>query len=318
MISTGEKKLLIVSISILTYNRARILEKLLFSLNEIEYPELEIIVVDNNSSDFTQPMVRRNFPNVIYHKMGENLGVAGRNAGISRATGDIIITLDDDVIGIDDHAIKELINIFQEQTMTGAVCFKITDPGTSDVVNWCHHYNIEEFSEREFITNEITEGAVAFRRSVLQRSGLYPDNFFISHEGPDLACRIMNGGFNVVFSPKINVEHFHSQSGRSSWRRYYYDTRNQFWFVARNYPASWSLQYLFIGVGAMLLYSIRDGYLRYWLKGVYDGIKGYPEHLKARTIISSRTRSIISAINAQKPSIFYLIRKRLFTKTIKL
>jgi len=287
-------------------------------LHKIEYPDLEIIVIDNDSNDSTQAMVTELFPKVICHKMETNVGIAGRNAGISKATGDIIITLDDDVIGIDDHVIEELINIFQEQAMTGAICFRITAPGTSEVINWCHHYKIDDYSHKEFITNEITEGAVAFRKSVLKKSGLYPEIFFISHEGPDLACRIMNAGFNVIFSPRIAVEHFHSQSGRKSWRRYYYDTRNQFWFVARNYPLSWSIKYLLFGIVAMFIYSMRDQCLKYCLKGVYDGLKGLSNNLKYRQPITSKTRKIIKEINRNRPGLLYMAKKRLKTKEIRL
>ena len=307
-----------ISICILTYNRAALLERLLDSLHRIEYGDLEIIVIDNDSADSTEAVVRESFPKVIYERMERNVGIAGRNAGISKATGGIAITLDDDVIGIDDRAINELINIFEEDSMTGAVCFKITAPGSSDVINWCHHYRAEDYSSREFVTNEITEGAVAFRRSVLEESGLYPGNFFISYEGPELACRIMNAGYNVIFSPKITVEHFHSRAGRKSWSRYYYDTRNQLWFVARNYPLSWSVNYLFFGIGAMLVYSIRDGYLKYWLKGVYDGLSGLPENLKHRQCINRRTKKIIKEINRNKPGLVLLAKKRLLSNEIRL
>ena len=64
-----------VSISILTYNRAKILKELLESLYKISYFPLEIIVIDNHSSDETEEIVKTQFSKVNYFKTTENIGV---------------------------------------------------------------------------------------------------------------------------------------------------------------------------------------------------------------------------------------------------
>jgi len=307
-----------VSISILTYNRASILKELLVSLSRVSYSPLEIIVVDNDSGDETESMVRREFPEIDYYRMPANEGVAARNVGLSKATGDIVITLDDDVTGIDDYGIKVLVELFQSKPDVGAICFKIVDYYNGEVCNWCHHYRKEEFSDREFLTDEITEGAVAFRKSVLDRSGLYPTYFFISYEGPDLLCRMLDAGYKTIFSPEICVKHRTHQAGRSNWRRYYYDTRNQIWFVVRNYSFSWGAKFLTKGLIAMLFYSIRDGFLFYWAKGLCDGFRGLPRALRDRKPISKEAKSILQEISAQRPNLLYMIKQRFFKREVRL
>jgi len=307
-----------VTISILTYNRMKLLQELLVSLADIKYLPLEIVVVDNHSEDNTELMMKTDFPQVRYYRMNSNKGVAARNVGLSVATGEVVITLDDDVIGIGDSEIRSILTIFKERPDIGAVCFQIRDYETGKVCNWCHHYRMEEFAEREFLTDEITEGAVAFRKCALLGSGLYPENFFISYEGADLLIRLLESGFKTIYSPRISVIHRTAPEGRKTWRRYYYDTRNQIWLVVKNYPVSWGVRYLFRGLTAMFLYSARDGFLRYWIKGVLDGIRGVPEAARNRRRMSSATRKILSQIALNRPGLGYMFRKRFLKRDVRL
>ena len=244
--------------------------------------------------------------------------MAARNKGISEASGDIVITLDDDIIGIDDFDIKKLVELFESKPDVGAVCFKIVDYDTGEVCNWCHHYKKEEFCDREFLTDEITEGAVAFRKSALDRSGLYPAYFFISYEGSDLLVRMLDAGYKTIYSPQICVRHRTAQEGRKNWRRYYYDSRNQIWMVARNYPFHLGLKYLIRGLTAMLFYSIRDGFLIYWAKGICDGFKGLPKVLQDRKTFSKETKKTLKEISSKRPNLGYMIRRRMFSREVRL
>ncbi len=82
---------------------------------------------------------------------------------------------------------------------------------------------MEDHENKRFTTYEITEGAVAFNQKALLSTSLYPDYFFISHEGPDLAFQIMNNGYSVIYNAEVVVKHYHSDLGRKSWTTYYYD-----------------------------------------------------------------------------------------------
>lgn len=306
----------LISLVILTYNRPDALEAQLQILQHIQYEPFEVLVVDNCSDPPADSILAR-FPFAKGIRNTSNLGAVARNIGIRKASGDIVITLDDDVMGIDDSAIGHLIKQFEDPHL-GALCFKVIDPQNKKVTNWCHHCKPEQYADQEFLTIEITEGAVAFRRDALAKSGLYPDSFFISHEGPDLAWRLVNAGYLVKFSPDIVVRHSHSPAGRTSWRRYYYDTRNLVWLALRNFPLVYGVRRTVIGLTAMFVYSLRDGYLRYWGKGIIDGIRGAPEAIRSRTPPSKNTRRLVKAIEANRPSFLYLAKKRLFSRTVRI
>ena len=307
-----------VTISILTYNRSKYLKKLLTSLISLDYKPFEIIVIDNHSEDDTQQMMTDEFPYISYIRTERNIGAEARNLGMKKALGDIIITLDDDIIGLDDDAILNIVKWFSADTDLGALNFKVIDALTGGLCNWVHHYKPEDYSHKDFITYEITEGAVAFRKLALERSGYYPENFFLSHEGPDLAFRLLENGLKVIYSSEIVVEHYTANEGRTSWRNYYFDTRNQFLLAARNFPVGYALRYLTMGLAVMLAYSIRDGYTTYWLKAVYDGVKGLGAVLKDRKVLSKNTMAIIKNIDSNKPNLAYLVRRRLFRRGIRI
>lgn len=314
MISKLNHKLLSVkyfSIVILTYNRKELLNRLLSSVMEIYWPSLEVIVVDNCSNDGTQEMIRALFPTVSYFRMDQNIGAGARNIGMEAAHGDFLITLDDDIIGITEKDLTVIQEIFIEHPNVGAVNFKVINPYDGSVCNWVHHCPSGKFKDKEFLTYEITEGAVAFRNKTLKISGYYPVDYFISHEGPDLAIRIFESGFQVMYTGRVCVQHFHASEGRTPWRNYYYDTRNQFLLAYRNFPIRYGFKYIVRGQVAMFVYSLRDGFIKYWVKGFIDGIRAIKNIKNQRKIISKKTMKIIYEIDSNRPSVLYMLRKRL-------
>ncbi len=306
----------LITISVLTYNRAGILSTLLDQLISLKYEPLEIIVVDNHSSDNTITMIEEKYASVKLIRTDKNIGVLARNLGMQQAKGDIVITLDDDITNLTDEHLEKIVAIFDQRLQLGAINFKVVGLN-GQICNWVHHCKEEENHNKEFLTYEITEGAVAFRRTTLEQSGYYPKNFFISHEGPDLAFRIFECGFDVMYSDMVQVTHSYSDHARELWRNYYYDTRNQLWLAVRNFPLSYSISYLARGLISMMIYSIRDGYFMYWLKAIKDAIFGLREALQERKVLSSHTMSIIAMIDSNRPDLFYILKKRLFSKGMR-
>lgn len=304
-----------ISVIILTYNRRELLERLISSLLELRNVH-EIIIVDNGSGGELD--CSRYCKKLVYIKMESNLGVAARNIGMLQATGDILVTLDDDVSDITDSSLEFIRWRFYSSTSLGAINFKVVGPEHGEVVNWCHHRDPAKFADHEFETYEISEGAVAFRAETLRKAGYYPTLFFISHEGIDLACRILKSGYQVRYCPQVKVVHTHSDIGRSSWRRYYYDTRNSIWFVVRNYPFDMLIRHLVLNLGSMFLYALRDGYIQYWFKAIFDGIVGLPAAIHERAVIPPEVRAKIRAINRYQVGHCTMVKKRLFKRGIRI
>lgn len=305
-----------ISVIVLTYNRIDSLRSLLSELSALQYPKLEIIVVDN-CSEIPASSLNNDYSNVIFIRSPSNIGTGGRNIGMQRATAEVIVCLDDDVSGLTDESLWALGPLFAAKNI-GGVCFKVIEAETNRITNWVHHRPVEIFADCTFPTYEITEGAVAFRRDAVVAAGYYPANFFISHEGPDLAFRIMEVGYDVIYSPKISVIHAYSPFGRASWRNYYFDTRNTIWLVARNCPFGFGTRLLIRQLGGMLVYSLRDGFFLWWVRGIRDGLMGLRQAIRERKKLSPAVMKKIFIIDGERPSLIYLLRRRLFQRGIKI
>lgn len=307
-----------VTIVVLTFNRSSLIKKLITELLSLTYHPLEIIIVDNHSEDETEEIVNSFIPDVRYFRTEINLGATARNIGLENAKGEVIITLDDDISGLKTSDIDTLNAYFHNNSDGGAVCFKVLDQKTGSVCNWVHHCDPYIWSNKEFLTYEITEGAVAFRKEALLRSGLYPSEYFISHEGPDLAFRLIDNGYKVFYTNKVCVFHSHSLLGRKNWMNYYYDTRNQLWLAARHLPFTFAAAYLTKGLGAMFVYSLRDGFFSYFTKALVDGIRGLGPCFQQRKTLSKKTMSVIRQIDRHRPNLIKMIKKRLFSAEVRL
>jgi GT2 family glycosyltransferase len=128
----------------------------------------------------------------------------------------------------------------------------------------------------------------------------------------------MDLGYRVIYSPEVRVLHSHCMVARASWRRYYYDTRNLIWYVVRSFPLVRGAGMIAIGAGSMLVYAVRDGYFRYWLKGILDAVHGIGKVLEDRKRITADTLMRYREIKKHNPGFFYMVRKRLFARNVKI
>ncbi|MDX1754886.1 MAG: glycosyltransferase [Marinobacter sp.] len=309
-----EKRLPKCSIVILTYNRPDEITRNVRELVAEFDDDVEIIVVDNCSETEVSRLLTAYSSRIKVIRLARNMGVSGRNVGISAAVSEIIVSLDDDVFGFSRESLEKVVSQFENSKSLAALNFKVVDDKTLLQMNWIHHRRIEHWGDKPFETYEISEGAVALRKRSFTKAGGYMDDFFISHEGPDLALRLMKAGETVEYNPEIVVRHAHSLAGRESWRRYYYDTRNLIWLTLRHFPVALLAKKMLVGLGAQFIYSLRDGYFKYWLKGIVDAIKGIKKIKKTRDPINGNVLREYRRIESYNPGLPYMIKIRLFKK----
>lgn len=297
----------IASFVVLTCNRKVMvlaLLKELFKQKRIE--NVEIIVVDNASEDKTNEAIAYLYPNVKLIRLKRNVGCAGRNEGIKKARGEVVITLDDDVFLHRKDEAERIISCFNNHPEVSAINFKILFPHNKEIIpfNWFHPRDYNEFGNKTFETDYISEGAVAFRKKIFENVGYYPEEFFISHEGPDLAYRIIGSGNKIIYSGGIEVLHKCSLQQRSSWRNTYYDTRNYFWLLYRHFPIS-----VFVGQSVfraitMFVFAIRRNQVKWYLRAIKDSFSGIHRQLPHRAVLSKSSLKRIRDIRSQQVSYF--------------
>jgi hypothetical protein len=264
----------LVSIVTICWNRKEEICESLGRIREIEYDNLEIIVVDNCSTDGTLEKIEREFPEVRLIKMFKNTGIEAYNIGFKNAKGDYIVILDDDSFP-QEKAIVRMVEKFAKDDALGVVAF--------DVRNY---YNYDEIKSDEATEGIINTAAVSqnylmafngagvgVRRLVLEKAGFYPEEFFLYWNEQDTAFRILDLGYKIEFFADIVSYHKYSPKNRSSWRAPFYYTRNAFWLVWKNYPMDMALKHTRDLIFSCFYYSLEQKTFIY-LKAMFSAFVG--------------------------------------------
>jgi len=115
----------LVSIITVNYNQSEVTCALLESLNKTTYPNLEVIVVDNNSTEDNPDIIKERYPNIVFIKNPINYGfAAGNNFGLMRAKGEYVFLLNND-IEVPPSFIEPLVDKLEQHPEIGAVSPKI-------------------------------------------------------------------------------------------------------------------------------------------------------------------------------------------------
>jgi GT2 family glycosyltransferase len=301
-----------VSIVILNYKRLRALEQSIKSVLMQTYANREIIVVDNHSEEDVAGLVKNLDPGIRLIELAENCGTCGgRNAGIREAQGNIVITLDNDVYFATQFELTKMVAKFEQRPDVHVLAFKMCDADTGKIRDreWCHARNRNEFGQTEFETFYFVEGACAVRREVFERAGNYYDKLFIGCEGHDLALRILDHGFRILYCPNVRVLHLMSAETRTSDRPYYFYTRNYVWIAFKDYRVLPGLGFLLPKLAMMFYFATRTGKHRAFWRGLWHGVKGLPQVFADRTVVHRRTLRYLAKLERWRPNLLFRLAR---------
>jgi len=225
-----------LSIVILSYNTQDLLRKCLQSVEKAKKGnyQVEIVVVDNASTDGSPEMVEEEFSRVKLIKSRKNLGYAGgNNLGLKKARGDYILFLNSDT-EIKPDALTEMIKFMNKNPKVGASSVK-TMLFTGGMDPDCHRgfptpwasisyfLGLEKLFPKtklfgqyhKFYLNldkvhEIDAGFGTFmfvRKKALEQVGNWDDQYFFYGEDLDLFYRIREANWKIMFYPKPLVTH---------------------------------------------------------------------------------------------------------------
>lgn len=210
-----------VSIVILHRNGPEILAECLESLRCQTYPNLEVIVVDNRSTDDSREMIRKNFPEVHLVALERNLGFsAGNNAGIRRSRGDYLFILNNDT-QLEPGCVAELVTAAEREPDAGVFVPKLrfyhlrkflngignhisSDNWGSD--NCIGHIDLGQFDALQSVPSACFAG-VMIRREVLRKVGLLDSKYFMYYEDADWSYRARLQGYRIAVAPRAVVYH---------------------------------------------------------------------------------------------------------------
>jgi GT2 family glycosyltransferase len=297
------------SIAILTYRRPLHLERALASACAQRGDIREIMVVDNAADDRLGEWLNDSFPGVEYIPMPFNGGCEGRNAALRSAHAPVVIMIDDDVELVGTDCALRALDRFEETPDLACIDFRITDPKGRDLQrDWCHPRPIAE-ATTEFETHFILEGACALRRESALAVGGYPAEFFLGHEGVDLAYKLIGRGERILYTPDISVVHYAASDQRPASRLYYYYTRNGIWIAYRHFPPFKAVGVALENTARMAFFAIRAGQFRAHVNGCVAALREIGQI--QRHPLNRTAQARLKTIRAHRPGFMSRVRRHL-------
>jgi len=242
-----------VSVVVLSLNGEDYIEGCLETLSASDYPNYEIIVVNNGSSDSTPKIVAEGFPHVRLINLPKNLGFAGgMNEGLKVARGSVLVPLNDDTI-CTPLLLRNLVKPLQAQRNVGIVGCKILYPDRKTIqhagamigpMGSTLHFGYKEIDEGQYDEprdcDYVTGCVMAVRRELFEKLGLFDDRYYPTYyEETEFAVRARKAGYRVVYQPDAVLYHLESMTQVAGSQRFLYRYHRSRWrFILKNFSAS--------------------------------------------------------------------------------
>ncbi|HXE98654.1 MAG TPA: glycosyltransferase family 2 protein [Dongiaceae bacterium] len=313
-----------LSIIIVNWNGRDHLTTCLDSLALQTFRDFEVILVDNGSTDGSIELVGDRYSWVRLVELPENRGfAAGNNAGLTVASGEYIVTLNNDTEA-DPGWLAELVAVadahpgagmvgsricnFLDRDRIDSLGFRICRDGMSRGA--CRLQSFSGLSIGPVEDILFPSACVAlYRRAMLDETGFFDEAFFAYCEDTDLGLRGRLAGWGAVLARDAVVWHKYSQTaGTFSPLKLYLVQRNHYWVALKTFPASWLLLLPFFTVvrfavqaatvlggkgagGEFLASGSRGECVNAILRGMRDAFASVPAILRKRAGVM-RTRKL--------------------------
>jgi len=223
-----KKETYMISVIIANYNGARFLKGCLDSLKEQVYRDIEIIVIDNGSSDNSLEILQK-YPDVKVIRNQRNLGFVGaNNLGFKAAKGEYLLLLNNDT-KVDSLFLEKLVErISRDKEKLGVVASKLLcmdEPNRLDAVGsfltkygFLYHVGFLEIDNGQYDNlKEIfsPKGVCCLiSKNLLEEIGAFDESYFSYFEESDLFWRVWLSGRRIELVPESIVYHKGSYTGR--------------------------------------------------------------------------------------------------------
>jgi GT2 family glycosyltransferase len=207
-----------ISVVVCSYNGSRTIRDCLDGLSRVDYPNFEVIVVDDGSTDGTADIARGYDVRLI---RTENRGLSSaRNTGLEAASGEMVAYLDDDAWP-DPHWLKYVAATFEATDHAGVGGPNLPPPGDGPIADCVA--NAPGGPVHVLLTDREAEHIpgcnMAFRRASLEAIGGFDLQFRTAGDDVDVCWRLRERGWTIGFHPAAVVWHHRRNSLRAYWKQ---------------------------------------------------------------------------------------------------
>jgi GT2 family glycosyltransferase len=279
-----------VSVLIGSRNRPTAITKCLNSILVQDYKSIEILVLDDNSDLCNlQHVITENFDdNRLYcYRSDVGLGVAGgRNLLMKKASGDILIVVDDDAYFTENNSITKIVEILANNSKVGIIATKIVDFGEQEKLLLPFSQRSlkkqPELADRTQLVSYYKGGGHALLNKVVKTCGLYQQNLVFGGEELDLSYRAIEAGFEILYTPDVVIHHRPEASAiakntKFSSSELFFHVRNRLFFAYKYLPLPYIPIHLAIWMTKYALISIKKSSFTELVSGTLAGMKGLSE-----------------------------------------
>jgi GT2 family glycosyltransferase len=255
----------LISALVVSHNVRDLLRDTLRSLLNDGWPNLQVIVVDNASTDGSAGMVRHEFTGVKVLELRDNLGYGkANNVAFEHAKGELILLLNPDVT-VAPRCLENLAGFLEDHPDTGVVGPRLVRPdGSPDLAarrsfptpaasfyrmtalsrlfpgsSRFNRYNLGALDPTQEHEMDAGTGAcLLVRRKALDGVGLFDPDFFMYGEDLDLCYRIKAAGWKIWYVPSAMAVHVKGTATRQVPMRMQYEFHRAMWIYHRKHHAS--------------------------------------------------------------------------------
>lgn len=281
-----------MSVVIVNWNLREDTIECLDSVFEMDYPAIDVIVVDNGSADGSVERIRQSFPQVRQLANAQNLGfAAAANQGIDLALArgyDYILLLNNDTVAAPDM-MERLVAAGEQQRQFGILSPRILyfdqPDRTWQLASRWHTWlpmpvDIRQTDDTLLEADFVTGCGMLLRRALLQRVGKFDTRYFMYGEDVDLCARARRAGWRVAVVPEARLWHKVSASAsKASAEMHYWRTRNRL-LIHRHYRHGrlGVLSPVYAVLKAVVdwprhLSRGQPAFIRPSLRGIWDGLR---------------------------------------------
>jgi N-acetylglucosaminyl-diphospho-decaprenol L-rhamnosyltransferase len=279
-----------VSIVVLTHDRGALVESTV--RRALAARPMAVIAVDNASSDDTAARLARLPVEVV--RLARNLGAAGRNIGVQRATTPYVALADDDTWW-DPDGLRHAADALDRHPRLAAVTARVVVGNEERLDPACAQMAVSPLSAAGLPGHAVVgllAGAAMVRRSAFLEVGGFEPRFFLGGEEELLAVDLAAAGWRMTYLPDAVVHHHPSTRDGAGRRRLL--ARNALW-------CAWMRRPLPHAVARTLGYARRGLRDRDVRRGVVDAIVGLRWALGHRTAVPPDVQCALDVLDRRYP-----------------